>query len=124
MKSYGYELILDLNECSTDKFNREGLTEFFKELCILIDMKREDLHFWDYEECEEDEIPYDQPHLIGTTAVQFISTSNIVVHTLSMLKKAFINIFSCKFFDKNIAEKFTKEYFNAKECKVVFLERT
>lgn len=120
---YGYELILDLEDCSTEKFNREGLTKFFKELCELIDMKREDLYFWDYEECEEEDIPYDQPHLIGTTAVQFITTSNIIVHTLSILKKAFVNIFTCKTFDKDVAESFVKEYFKAKKCKAVFLER-
>ena len=123
MEIYGYELVIDLSECSLEKFNRKGLEQYFIEICDLIEMKREDLHFWDYEECEEDEIPYDQPHLIGITAVQFITTSNIVIHTLEMLKKCFVNIFSCKKFDKDIAEKFTKEYFDAKECKVVFLER-
>jgi S-adenosylmethionine/arginine decarboxylase-like enzyme len=55
--------------------------------------------------------------------VQFISTSDIVVHTLDVLEKAFINIFSCKTFDKGIAAEFTKEYFDAKECKIRFLER-
>ena len=123
MKAYGYELILDLNNCSTEKFNREGLRIFFKEVCEVIDMKREDLHFWDYSGVPEDEIPYDQPHLVGTTAVQFISTSNIVVHTLDMLNKVFVNIFTCKAFDKDAAVKFTKEYFDAKECKTTFLER-
>ena len=53
MKTFGYELILDLKNCSTEKFNRKGLTEFFIELCDLIDMEREDLHFWDYEGHED-----------------------------------------------------------------------
>ena len=111
MKTFGYELILDLSECSTEKFSREGLTEFFVKICDLIDMKREDLHFWDYIGYE-DEIPYDQPHLVGTTAVQFITTSNIIVHTLDLLNGCFVNIFTCKEFDKDIAEKFTCDFFN------------
>jgi S-adenosylmethionine decarboxylase len=122
MKAFGYELIIDLSDCSTEKFNREDLTEFFEKICDLIDMNREDLYFWDYEGNEEI-IPYNQPHLVGISAVQFISTSDIVVHTLDMLKKVFVNIFSCKKFDKDIAEQFVKEYFKAEKCKAVFLKR-
>ena len=122
MKTFGYELILDLSGCNADKFNREELTYFFIELCDLIDMNRENLYFWDYEGCE-DQIPYDQPHLVGTTAVQFISTSDIVVHTLDLLEKVFVNIFSCKKFDNNIAENFVKDFFEAKDCRVIFIER-
>ncbi len=122
MEVYGYELVIDLGECSTEKFNRKGLEQYFIEVCEVIDMKREDLHFWDYEGYE-DEIPYNQPHLIGITAVQFITTSNIVIHTLEILKKCFVNIFSCKEFDKDIAEQFTKEYFGAKKSRSTFLER-
>lgn len=119
---FGYELILNLYECSIEKFNRPGLETYFIELCNLIDMKREDLHFWDYEGIE-DEIPYDQPHLVGTSAVQFIATSSIIVHTLDLLKKIYINIFSCKKFDPKVAEEFTKKYFEVKKCDSLFVER-
>lgn len=123
MKSFGYELVLDLSNCSTEKFNRKDITEFFKELCNLIDMEREDLHFWDYEGVPEEEIPYDQPHLIGTSAVQFISTSNITIHTLNLLQKIFVNIFSCKEFNEKKAEAFTKKYFSAGNITARFLVR-
>ena len=119
---FGYELILNLYDCSVEKFNRPGLETYFIELCNLIDMKREDLHFWDYEGIE-DEIPYDQPHLVGTSAVQFITTSNITVHTLDLPKKIYINIFSCKKFDPSIAKEFTEKYFESSECTSTFVER-
>jgi len=115
-KPYGQELILDLYGCNIDRFNRGDIEEFFEQLCKLVDMKRENLHFWDYEGVPEDEISYDQPHLLGTSAVQFISTSNIVIHTLSLVKECYINLFSCKEFNPTTAIKFTKEWFGSLDC--------
>ncbi len=97
-RSYGKELIIDLYDCDVTKFNRESLKQFFIELCSLIEMERCDLHFWDFEDCPEE---YDAApdHLAGTSAIQFISTSNIVVHTVDRLAECYINVFSCKEFD-------------------------
>lgn len=44
---YGSELILDLHGCDVDQFNRRSLRRFFTDLCALIDMTPEDVHFWD-----------------------------------------------------------------------------
>ena len=121
-KPYGFELILDLHGCDVSVFNRESLEGYFKKVCDAIGMEREDLHFWDYKGLPEEEIPKDS-HLLGTTAVQFITTSNIVIHTLDLLKAVYVNIFSCKEFDKEIAEQITKEWFGAKEYRTRFIER-
>ena len=123
MKNYGKELILDLHEVENiHLFNRRDLKKFLIELCDLIDMNREDLHFWDYEGRPEDEIPKDS-HLLGTTAVQFITTSNIVIHTLDLLQAVYVNVFSCKKYDTELAERITKEWFGAKDCRTHFIER-
>lgn len=119
---YGYELILDLHGCDVSKFNRESLKSFFKKLCDEIKMTRCKLHFWDDVGVPPEE-QQTSPHTKGTSAVQFILTSTIVVHTLDLLNAAYINIFSCKEFDKDKAEQFTKEWFKAKECKSHFIER-
>ena len=63
------------------------------------------------------------PHTKGTSAVQFILTSNITIHTLDLLEAAYVNIFSCKKFDRKLAEKITTEWFVAKKYKTHFLER-
>ena len=123
MDTFGYELILNLYECDIKKFNRKDIEQYFIEICELIDMNREKLHFWDYEGVPKEKIPYDTPHLVGTSAVQFITTSNITIHTLDLFKKLYINIFSCKKFDKNKARKFTKKYFCAKKINTKFLIR-
>ena len=109
-KFYGKELILDLHKCDASLFTRESLKQYFKELCALIDMKREKLVWWDDLglPLEEQEV---EPHLKGTTAIQFIKTSNITIHTLDIMKHAYINIFSCKDFDPEAAEDFTKKWF-------------
>ena len=121
-KPYGFELILDLHFCDGEKFNRESIERYMVAVCEAIDMEREDLHFWDYEGVPAEEIS-NEAHLSGTSAVQFITTSNIVIHTLDLLGAVYVNIFSCKSFDKNVAEKLTKEFFGAKEIKTHFIER-
>ena len=121
-KPYGFELIMDLHNCEISKFNRKSIEGYMIAVCDAIKMKRELLHFWDYEGVPAEERPI-EPHLLGTSAVQFIQTSNIVVHTLDLLKAVYINIFSCKKYDKDFALKITKEWFGAKEHNTHFIER-
>lgn len=121
-KPYGFELIVDLHSCDVSKFNRTSLRKYFDKLCKAIDMKRCELYFWDDlgVPAREKET---SPHTKGTSAVQFILTSNITIHTLDLLKAAYINIFSCKAFDTKAAEEISKEWFGAKKCRAHFIER-
>lgn len=121
-KPYGFELIMDLHDCDVSKFNRESLDGYFEKLCDAIEMKREDLHFWDYDGVPEEDRPT-EAHLLGSSAVQFILTSSIVIHTLDLLGAAYVNIFSCKKYDTELAEKITKEWFVSKDCRTRFIER-
>ena len=119
---YGIELILDLHGCDASKFTRDSITEYFERLCVLIDMQREALHFWDDEGLPEED-KQTSPHTQGTSAVQFILTSSIVIHTLDQLRAVYINIFSCKEYDPKVAENFSVEWFGATECSARFLDR-
>jgi len=110
--AYGEELILDLYDCDPSTFTRDSISNYLVQLCDLINMEREDLYFWDYEGVPEDERPT-EGHLLGTSAVQFISTSDIVIHTLDILKECYINIFSCKDFNAEEAVEFTSKWFGA-----------
>jgi len=117
---YGWELIIDLHDCDTETFTRKSIKRYFIELCKRIDMKREDLHFWD-----DHNVPkkYKQTseHTSGISAVQFILTSNITIHTLDLLSNAYINIFSCKDFNSDDALEFTKRWFKGtvRQSKIV-----
>ena len=120
--AYGYELILDLHGCNVSTFTRQSLTKYFIKLCKAIDMRRCELYFWDDEGVPPEE-RQTLPHTKGISAVQFILTSNIVIHTLELLQAAYVNIFSCKPYDKEVAERITREWFGAQECRATFIER-
>ena len=111
---YGCELILDLHHCNTRRFTRSGIRGFCTRLCKLIDMERCDLHFWD-----DVGVPHSEqqtnPKTKGTSAVQFILTSTIVIHTLDLMNAAYVNIFSCKDFDAEEAAKFAAEWFGSSD---------
>lgn len=121
-KPYGFELILDLHGCNVSKFNRKSLRQFFIELCEIINMKRCKLYFW-YDVGVPIEEQQTSPHTKGTSAVQFILTSTIVIHTLDLLGAVYINIFSCKNFDEKIALNFTKKWFFSTNCTSYFIKR-
>ncbi len=112
-KPYGLELIADFHDCDPTKFTRESITEFFKGLCDLIEMKPEDLHFWDDQDTPEDE-KETEPHLVGTSAVQFIRTSNITIHTLDILKRIYLNVFSCKNFEPLKIVEYAENFFSGR----------
>ena len=110
--AYGSELILDLHGCDVGSFNRQSIERFCARLCDVIDMERCDLYFWDDVGVPEEERQTD-PKTKGTSAVQFILTSTIVIHTLELMKAAYVNIFSCKEFDTDEAAAFTVKWFGA-----------
>jgi S-adenosylmethionine/arginine decarboxylase-like enzyme len=120
--NYGKELILDLHDCDITKFNRKSLDEYFKKICKEIKMVQCERYFWD-----DIGVPVEEQqtsaHTKGTSAVQFILTSSIVIHTLELMNAAYINIFSCKDFDAKLAEKLTCKWFNSSSCKSTIVER-
>ena len=122
MNNYGKELIIDLHNCDTNTFNRKNIKCYFIELCDLINMKRCKLSWWDDHGIHPNE-QQTEPHLKGTTAVQFILTSNIVIHTLDLLGAVYVNIFSCKDFDPEVAAKFTAKWFKGKIVNLNVIDR-
>ena len=85
-------------------------------------MEREKLCWWDdlHTPTEEKET---EPHLKGTTAIQFIKTSNITIHTLDLLKNVYLNVFSCKYFDHREVIQFSKKWFEGIIVKETIIER-
>ncbi len=121
--SYGFELILDLHGCDVSTFTRESIQKYYEDLCDLIDMELCVIHFWD-----DVGVPLEEqqtlPHTKGTSAVCFILTSSIVIHTLDLLGAVYVNIFSCKPYSQDDAENFTRAWFKAQSCRATFVERT
>ena len=119
---YGIETIIDLQGCDTTRFNRKNIKQYFLQACKLLDVSPEDCYFWD-----DFRVPKEKrqtnPKTKGTTAIQFILTSNITIHTLDLLAMVFINIFSCKDYDAKILEEFSIKFFRASEYKITIIER-
>ena len=63
--------------------------------------------------------------LEGYSAFQFIETSSIIIHFDDKSgDRAFIDIFSCCFFNPLASEKFAKKYFKADKSKLSLLLRS
>ena len=122
MTSYGIELIIDLHNCDSSTFTRQSIRKYFKLLCERINMKPEKLYWWD-DYGLQPELQQTDPHTKGTTAVQFILTSNITLHTLDLLENVYINIFSCKDFDTDVARRFSEEWFKGNVVNSQVIER-
>ena len=122
VKPYGFELILDVHKCDSNTFTRQSLEQYFDELCDLIEMEKCEVHFWD-----DIGVPLHEQqtaaHTKGTSAVCFILTSSIVVHTLDLLDALYVNVFSCKPFSPEQARAFTESYFSGTCKKSTFMHR-
>ena len=110
--AYGMELVMDLYGCDPTTFTRDSLGAYFDEVCALIGVIPEQRHFWD----DLNVAPADRqtnPKTQGTSGVQFIITSTVVVHTLDQLRQVFVNVFSCKVFDQSPVIGYTLKHFSA-----------
>ena len=119
---YGVELIVDLHECDSTRFTRDSIRGFFCELCKLIDMEQCDLYFWDDVDVPAAERQTDAKTR-GTSAVQFILTSTIVVHTLDLMNAVYVNVFSCKAFHTDDAARFTARWFESRDWRSTVVVR-
>ncbi len=100
---------IDLFDCDKELLLSEAkLAEFSLALCKKIGMKPHGKAIVDR---------FGEGDLFGLSAVQFIETSTITTHLDDQGGRAFIDVFSCKEFDGNVAVKFCKDFYKAKEVK-------
>ncbi len=123
--SYGPQLLLDCHGCDSSTFTRENIEKFMSDLCKTMGMDREDFHFWDDLDIPEED-RQTEPHAKGTSlggvfkkkiGLQFIITSSIVIHTLDVLERCYIDVFSCKEFDEGDVKRLVYERFKAKSIR-------
>lgn len=58
-------------------------------------------------------VNFGEGDLAGWTVVQLITTSNITMHLAPADRTAYLNIFSCRYFDPDVATAFTLDFFGA-----------
>lgn len=108
MTYYGPHLTLDLGLCDVDKLNSlESCFDFLYKLPDVINMNRiTQPYVFRYEGRFPEEA--------GITGCVIIAESHISVHTYPLKKFAFVDVFSCKDFDVNIATDYVVKYFNSR----------
>jgi S-adenosylmethionine/arginine decarboxylase-like enzyme len=116
MSSWGYHLVIDAKGCDTTLVkNCEYIQTFVSEMVEKIKM-----------------VPYGDPILAhfgpepcntGWTVIQLIETSSIVGHFMDESGDLYLDVFSCKEFDKNIVIEFLKKSFKPKKVKSKFIKR-
>lgn len=114
--AWGLLASIDLHSCNPQKIrSAEEIKRFVIELCILIDMKR-------FGECIIIDFGED-PRVSGFSMTQLIETSLISGHFVNQTNNAYLDIFSCKYYNPKIVAEFAKEFFKAKDYKINYLLR-
>src|SRR5512137_1461518 len=103
MRFWGYHLMLDCSKCLPSSIRLKGnIHDFTKTLVKKIDM-----------------VPYGEPQIVmfgsgnkkGYTLVQLIETSNICAHFVEETDDMYLDVFSCKTFEKSTVERIVQDYF-------------
>lgn len=108
-KCWGMVASVDCYDCDrTIITTPEEIKRFIYELCDHIKMIRHGEPLIER---------FAEGELEGYSAMQFIETSSVTMHFDEMENRAFIDIFSCKFFEPLEAEKFCREFLKASRSK-------
>jgi S-adenosylmethionine/arginine decarboxylase-like enzyme len=112
---WGYHLALDIGKCYSPSIRcTKHITAFTKTLVKEIDMKA-----------------YGEPLIVhfgegnksGYTLIQLIETSNIAGHFCEETDDLYLDVFSCKEFDKEVVKKVVNQYFMPLAMKEHYMER-
>lgn len=113
---WGLLTSIDLYHCNAELIrDAEAIRRYVDELCQLIEMRK----FGDTVVVNfgEDE------RVAGFSMTQLIETSLISGHFANLTNAAYIDIFSCKYYDPQVAADFTQKYFQAKEIEINYVLR-
>lgn len=115
-KAWGLLASIDLSGCDHQMIQSpKVIKKFVADLVVLLKMQAHGPTR--VEKFAEDSLE-------GYSAFQFIETSSIVIHFDDKQgDRAFIDIFSCCYFNPAAAEKFAKKYFKAKSSRIQYLLR-
>jgi S-adenosylmethionine/arginine decarboxylase-like enzyme len=113
---WGWHLVLNLYDCDQDRImSAEVIRQFVIELCDLIEMRRFG---------EPTIVNFgEDPRVTGYSLVQLIETSNICAHFADYSRSVYLDIFSCKKFDPEVATAFCIKVFQAGKAAGTFISR-
>ncbi len=114
---WGYHLILDCTKCEDSKIrDGENIHLFVKTLIKEIDMKA-------FGEPIIEHFGSHNPTVAGYSLMQLIETSSITGHFAEGGGDAYIDIFSCKPYDIEVAKAVVKRFFMPRKIRTTYLTR-
>lgn len=104
LKTWGISASIDIHDCNPDKIrDAEYIKQFVIDLCVLIDMNRFG---------ETQVVNFGENEVVaGYSMVQLIETSCITGHFANLTNNAYLDVFSCKWYDAEVVKKFAQDYF-------------
>lgn len=116
-RPWGQHLILDLNGCPPDLLkDGELIRTWCAELVRAIEMKS-------YGDPLLEHFASHEFNFGGYTIVQLIETSNICAHFAENIGQVYIDVFSCKQFDSEVATAVCRQFFKPTEIRQVEMDR-
>ena len=113
---WGLSSSVDLYDCDPEIIrSAEKIKEYVIELCKLIDMKR-------FGECTVVNFGEDEK-VAGYSMTQLIETSLISGHFANKTNAAYLDIFSCKYYEPSVVEEFSRNFFKAKNSNLKYTLR-
>lgn len=115
--SWGISTAIDLHNCNPETIrDADKIKQFVAELWDLIDVKRfgdcQVVHFADHNE-----------DVAGFSMVQLIETSLISAHFANKTNHTYLDVFSCKYYEPEVAAKFAQQFFEADDFRLNFTLR-
>ena len=108
-KAWGLVASIDVYDCDKNIIkDPKAIESFIIKLCEKIKMKRHGKALIER---------FAEGKLEGYSAMQFIETSSVTMHFDEVKNRAFVDIFSCKYFDPKMAEEFSLKFLGGSKAK-------
>ena len=114
---WGQHLVLDFNGYPNELLaDKENILDWSKELVQAIDMVAHGKPIIEYFATHSYEAA-------GYTLLQMIETSNVAAHFAENIGQVYIDVFSCKAFDVEVALEICKKYFKPTQANMHNMDR-
>ena len=115
--AWGLLTCVDLYKCNPETIrDAKAIKRYIDELCELIEMKQ-------FGETQIVNFGEDEK-VAGYSMVQLIETSLLSGNFANKSNSAYLDIFSCKYYEPSVVVEFTKKYFEAKNVKMHYILRS
>lgn len=116
MNAWGILTSLDIHDCSPELVrDADAIKDFVARLCDLIEMKR-------FGETVVVNFGEDE-RVAGFSMTQLIETSLISAHFANQTNTVYLDIFSCKYYEPEVAAEFSKSFFKGKDYRLHVMMR-